>query len=72
MFNPPWYYEQFAGMQFYSAIAKLDPEPAFPYKKHLVLFIMMMPDKFSLELDKLNILTIKLSRHFWPPVIAEE
>jgi hypothetical protein len=72
MFYSPRYYEQFASMQFYSAIAKLDPEPAVPYKKHLVLFIMMMPDKFSLELDKLDFLTIKLSRHFWPPVFAEE
>jgi hypothetical protein len=53
-------------------IAKLNAETSLPHEKHLVLAVMVMPDKFPLELNELYFLAVKLSRCLWAPVFAEE
>jgi hypothetical protein len=72
MFNASWHNEKLASTQFNFTIAKLHSELSLPYQKQLVLLVMVMPNKLTLELDELDFLTVKFGYHLRPPMLAED
>ncbi|MCY1383164.1 hypothetical protein D9M69_712610 [compost metagenome] len=63
--------QEFVFFQFYSLVAKFHLELAADNHKHLVFVIVLVPDKFSLKLDQLDVLSVQLSDNSWIPIIVE-
>src|ERR1051326_531325 len=62
---------KFAGVQVYLAIAQLDKQVPGDDQEEFVLLLMMMPDKFSLQFDELDVRIVQLAYNFRTPGIVK-
>ena len=62
---------ELAGTHKLFAIAKPHAQSAFDDEKEFVLEVVVMPDKFALELDRFDAEVIHFAENFGIPVIGE-
>lgn len=66
------YDKKFIFLQEDCLVAQFHLELAFDDIKHFIFMLMFMPDKFALEFDKLDVLTVELACDAGIPVIVDE
>ena len=54
-----------------TTIAKLHAEAPLDHQKQLILQVVVMPNKLTLKLDELDVLTIQLADNLGIPVFVE-
>ena len=64
--------EEFIFLQHNGSVPQFHVEFAFDNKKHFVFMIMFVPDKFSFELDELDVLSVERAGDAGVPVIVDE
>jgi hypothetical protein len=64
--------DEFAFLDDGFAIAKLHPQGAFDDQEEFILIFVMMPDKFSLELDSFDVAVVYFPDDARFPMIGEE
>ena len=62
---------KFAGVQVYLAITQLDKQVSGNNQEELILLFMMMPDKFALQFDELDMRIVQIAYNFRTPGIVK-
>ena len=70
MFNAARHHDEFAFIQPHGLVAKLDAEAALHYQEPFVFVLVVMPDKFALELVELHQLAIQFTGNVGLPVFG--
>src|SRR5262245_41646443 len=52
-------------------VAKLHPHPACYYQKHFVFIVVVMPDKLSLEANRLHVALVDFAEDLRAPRLAD-